>query len=183
MFEANVEEGLALRLLEPRHAQLLFDLIDRNREHLGAWFPWVEQTRTVDDSKGFIRESLERYARDDGFQLGIWLSGELVGVVGLQGISHPLRSTELYYWLGAAYEGRGVMTKACRYLCAYLFGELNLNRVEIRCSETNAKSRALPERLGFMLEGKLRQLGYTRDGLVDYLVYGALADEWQKETR
>lgn len=179
MFEAAVDEGLVLRLLEPRHAQALFNLIDQNRDHLGTWFPWVEQTRTVDDSKMFVRESLEQFARDDGFQLGIWLDGELVGVIGLQRISHPFRSTELYYWLGAQYEGRGVMTKVCHYLCGYLFNELHLNRIEIRCAETNAKSRAIPERLGFTQEGRLRQMGYTKDGLADYVIYGLLADEWR----
>lgn len=182
MFEAEVEKGLVLRLLEPRHAPELFDLIDRNREHLGYWFPWVEQTKTVEDPETFIRESLERFANDDGFQLGIWLNGNLVGVTGLQYIVRQFCTTEVYYWLGAEFEGRGVMTKACRYLCDYLFAELNLNRVEIRCPETNAKSRAIPERLGFTQEGKLRQMGYTREGLVDYLVYGLLADEWQKES-
>jgi ribosomal-protein-serine acetyltransferase len=183
MFEATVDEGLVLRLLEPRHAGALSDLIDRNRDHLSAWFPWVEGTKTVEDSRAFIRSQLEKFVKDDGFQLGIWLNGELVGTVGLNYILSQFRCTEIGYWLGSEYEGRGVMMRACRYLCGYLFDELNLNRIEIRCAETNTKSRAIPERLGFTLEGKLRQLGYTRDGLVDYLVYGALADEWQKETR
>ena len=133
----------------------------------------------MEDSRAFIQESLKQFARDDGFQLGIWLDGELIGVIGLQSIAHPFRSTELYYWLGAEYEGRGVMTKACRYLCSCLFNELRLNRIEIRCAETNIKSRAIPERLGFTQEGKPRQMGYTRDGLVDYVIYGLLADEWR----
>ena len=179
MFEATVEEGLVLRLLEPRHAEALFGLIDHNREHLGYWFPWVETTKTVDDSKAFIRESLGQFAREDGFQIGIWLNGALVGVVGLQYIVHQFRATEVYYWFSAEFEGRGIMTKACRYLCGYLFEELSLNRIEVRCAETNAKSRAIPERLGFVREGKLRQLGYTQAGLVDCLVYGLLAGEWQ----
>jgi ribosomal-protein-serine acetyltransferase len=183
VFEAVVDKGLVLRLLEPRHAQALFDLIERSRDHLGYWFPWVEETRAVEASRAFIQESLEQFARGDGFQLGIWLDSELIGIIGLQSISHPFRSTELYYWLGAEYEGRGVMTKVCRYLCSYLFVELNLNRIEIRCAETNTKSRAIPERLGFSQEGKLRQMGYTRAGPVDYLIYSLLADEWQRETR
>ena len=179
MFESVVEEGLVLRLLEPRHADALFSLVDRNRDHLGSWFPWAELTKTCADSEAFIRESLEQFAREDGFQMGIWLNGDLVGVTGLQYIVHQFRATEIYYWLGAEYEGRGVMTKACRYLCGYLFTELELNRLEIRCAETNIKSRKIPERLGFTLEGKLRQLGYTQNGLVDYLIYGLLADEWR----
>ncbi len=87
------------------------------------------------------------------------------------------------YWLGAKYEGRGIMTKTCFYLVTYLFEELKLNRIKIRCSEKNVRSRAIPERLGFRLEGKLRGMSHTRDGLTDCLIYGLLADEWQKETR
>jgi len=178
MFEAAVDDEVVLRLLEPRHARALFNLIDRNREHLGYWFPWVEQTKAAADSEAFIREGLEGFAKDDGFQTGIWLNGELVGVIGLQSVLKRFKSTEIYYWLGAEYEGRGIMTKACCYLCSYLFRELNLNRIEIRCSEPNKRSRAIPERLGFTQEGKLRRMGYTKEGLVDYLIYGLLADEW-----
>lgn len=179
MFEASVEEGLVLRLLEPRHAEALFGLMDRNRDSLGHWFSWVERTQDVEDSRAFIRESLEQFAKDDGFQLGIWLDGELVGVIGLQSISQFFRGTEIYYWLAAEHRGRGVVTKACRYLCGYLFGELGLNRIEIRCAATNPKSRAVPERLGFTLEGTLREMGYTRDGLVGQLVYSLLKREWR----
>ncbi len=181
MFEAVVEEGLVLRLLESRHAVALFNLTDRNRDHLDPWFPWVEATKTVADSEAFIRSQLERFVRDDGFQLGIWLNGKLAGVIGLNYIMKEFCCTEIGYWLGAEFEGRGVMTKACRKLRDYLFTELGLNRIEIKCAETNVKSRAIPERLGFTLEGKLRQMGYTQAGLVDYLVYSLLADDRQAQ--
>ena len=71
------------------------------------------------------------------------------------------------------------MTKVCRHLCGYLFDELGLNRIEIRCAEANLKSRAVPERLGFTLEGTLREMGYTRDGWVDQRVYSLLKREWR----
>ena len=178
MFE-TVEEGLVLRIFEPRHAGALFSLVDRNRDYLGAWLSFVEGMEAVKDIEAYIHRGLEQFAKSNGFQLGIWLYSELVGVIGLHYISPQFRCTEIGYWLGAEYEGRGVMTKACRYLCGYLFTELELNRLEIRCAETNIKSRKIPERLGFTLEGKLRQLGYTQNGLVDYLIYGLLADEWR----
>jgi ribosomal-protein-serine acetyltransferase len=156
MFEATVEAGLVLRLLEPRHAEALFDLIDRNRDSLGYWFPWVEGTKTVADSRAFIRSQLQSFAQGDGFQLGIWLEGEYIGNIGFGYISQEFRCAEVGCWLAAEYRGRGVMTRTCRYFCGYLFDELELNRIEIRCAETNLKSRAIPERLGFTLEGKLR---------------------------
>lgn len=180
MFEAVVEESLVLRLLEPRHAGALFGLMDRNRDSLGEWFPWVEGTKTVADSEAFIRFQLQSFAQGEGAQFGIWLGGVYVGTTGFGYISQEFRCAEVGYWLGADYRGRGVVTKVCRYLCGYLFGELGLNRIEIRCAETNLKSRAVPERLGFTLEGTLREMGYTRDGWVDQRVYSLLKRERQR---
>ena len=37
--------------MEERHAEQLADLTDRNREHLRTWLPWVDASRTVEDSK------------------------------------------------------------------------------------------------------------------------------------
>ena len=179
MVELTVEEGLVLRLLEPRHAEALFRLIDRNRDSLGYWFPWVEATKTVADSEAFVHESLTAFATEGVLQLGIWRNDELAGIIGLQSISQFFHSAELYYWLGADYRGHGLMTKVCCHLCGYLFDEQELNRIEIRCAVTNLKSCAVPERLGFTLEGTLREMGYTRDGLVDYHVYSLLKREWQ----
>ena len=180
MFSAQVEEGLELRLLEPRHAEALFNLVDRNREHLSYWLPFVERTRAVEDTEAYLQKKLEQFAKGNGFQVGVWHSGELAGLVQLHYISSRFRNTEMGYWLGADYEGRGIATKACRHVITYLFEERNLNRINIRCSEKNLRSRKIPERLGFTLEGRLRQMGYTKDGLTDYLVYGLLKDEWQK---
>ena len=55
MFSHKLTEDTELRLLEERHAEELTNLIDRNREHLRAWLPWVDTTRTVEDLKNFIR--------------------------------------------------------------------------------------------------------------------------------
>jgi ribosomal-protein-serine acetyltransferase len=72
------------------------------------------------------------------------------------------------------------MTKACRFLVDYAFAELKLNRVEIRCATGNHKSRAIPERLGFKLEGTVRQAEWLYDHFVDHALYGMLASEWSQ---
>lgn len=45
------------------------------------------------------------------------------------------------------------MTEAVEGISNFAFRELKANRVEICCDTKNAKSRAIPERLGFSLEG------------------------------
>ncbi len=80
--------------------------------------------------------------------------------------------------LGAAFEGQGLITCACRVMIDYAFDELGLNRVVISCASENKKSRAIADRLGFTQEAILRQSEWLKDEFVDQVVYGALAREW-----
>jgi ribosomal-protein-serine acetyltransferase len=50
--------------------------------------------------------------------------------------------------------------------------------MEIHCAAGNARSRGVPERLGFQQEGVLRQTGWLYDHFVDHVMYGMLAMEW-----
>jgi len=183
MFGYRLGENADLRLLEERHAEELSALTDRNRDHLRVWLPWVDSNRTVEDRRNFIRGSLKQFAENDGFQAGLWHEGRLAGVVGYHGIDRQNRGTTLGYWLGEEYEGRGLMTRACWALVDYAFGELRLNRVSIACATGNGKSRAIPERLGFRLEGVQRQAEWLYDHFVDHALYAMLAGEWQERTR
>ena len=72
------------------------------------------------------------------------------------------------------------MTRVASALTAYAFNHLKLNKVEIRAAEENKKSRGIPERLGFVKEGRIRQAEWLYDHYVDHVVYGILAEEWDK---
>jgi ribosomal-protein-serine acetyltransferase len=179
VFVHKLSETAELRLLEERHAQELSDLTERNQEHLRAWLPWVESSRTVEDRKKFIRDSLKQFAENKGFVAGIWREGRLAGVIGYDAIDWENRSTEVGYWLGEEYQGRGLATTACRALVEHAFGELGLNRVSIACATENKKSCAIPERLGFRREGVKHQAEWLYDHFVDHVIYAAVASEWR----
>jgi ribosomal-protein-serine acetyltransferase len=182
VFSLYVDDEIELGLYEERHAQALFDLTDRSRAHIREWLPWVDGTTSVESSRNFIKISLKQYAESDGLTVGIWYRGELAGTAGFHYLDWPTRRTEIGYWLGQEFTGKGIMTRAVRKLVEYGFGELGLNRIEIRCAPGNLKSRAIPERLGFTEEGTLRQVGYIHDNiLVDMVVYGMLASEWKNK--
>ena len=180
MFSHKLTEDTELRLLEERHAEELTNLIDRNREHLRTWLPWVDATRTVEDLKSFIRGALKQFAQNKGFAAGIWHEDRLAGVIGYDPIDWENRGTELGYWLGEEYQGKGLVTAACRALVEHAFGELGLNRVVISCAPENEKSCAIPERLGFRREGIERQAEWLYDRFVDQVTYSALASEWPR---
>ena len=179
MFVLKVDDDLELRLLEHRHAQLLFDLTIRNREHLRAFLPWVAKMQAVLHTEAYLKLGLEQFARHDGFQAGIFFHNELVGMVGLHYIRWDTECTEFGYWLAKDAQGKGLATRTVRALCDYCFGELKLGRAEIRCAPENTRSRAVPQRLGFSEEGVLRRIDRLEGGWGDLVVYGLLAEEWR----
>lgn len=179
MFHLEISPELELRLLTEGHSQLLFDLIERNRAYLRGWLPWVDGARTLDNTRRLIRASLRQHARNEGMNVGIWYHNQLVGVVSYNYIDHVRRFTELGYWLDEAHQGNGIMTTVCRAMTNDAFGRLKLDRVEIRCAVTNQRSRAIPERLGYTIDGTSAQLDWTSDHYIETVVYSMSATQWQ----
>ncbi len=160
-------------------ADELFSLTDANRGHLRRWLPWLDSVREVDDTRTFIRAAQAQAARNDGVQLALHVDGRIAGMVGQHHVDWRNRSTSLGYWIGEAWQGRGLATTACRALIAQAFGSRGLNRVEIRCAADNHRSRAVAQRLGLREEGRLRDAEWLYDHFVDHVVYGVLAREWR----
>lgn len=179
MFSFPVNPEIRLTLLEHRHAQDLFELTHRNRSYLREWLPWVDATESPEDSKNFIDLSLNQHAKNRGFNCGIFYKNQFAGCIGFHSFDWQNKRTSLGYWLGEEFQGLGIMTNACRAMIAHAFTELGLNRIEIRAGVHNAKSRAIPEKLGFQQEGTIRQAEWLYDHFIDHAVYGLLSSDWK----
>lgn len=181
MFKFKMDHSSFLSLLEIKDADKLFDLIDRNRDHISEWLKFPSITLKTDDSKTFIERTRIRYAKDEGYWLGIWDGNELVGSIGYLYIDQENKKTEIGYWLGKEYEGKGIITKSIKVLINYAFDELQLNKIEVGVARDNTRSRAIPEKLGFKREGELRDYEYINGKFLDRIMYGLKADEWRTE--
>jgi ribosomal-protein-serine acetyltransferase len=175
----ELPNGYALRLLEESDADELFALIDANREHLGAWMPWVQHENEPADVLPFIRATRQQIADNDGLQTAIVdPGGRIVGTVGVHNVDWLNRKTSIGYWLAASEQGRGTMTEAVRAYVNHAFTTWKLNRVMIQAAVENARSCAIPERLGFREEGILREVERIGDRVLDGVVYAMLAADW-----
>lgn len=179
MFRYVIDQGLELRLLEERHTAELFELTDTSREFLRPWTPWIDNVKTAEDSKAFIHHSLEQFSKGESLTTGIWKDGVLVGVISFDRISQVNRSAMIGYWIGAKYQRKGLMTRACEALVDYGFKELKLNRIEIWAATENLRSLAIPIKLGFTREGVGRQVQWLNNHFVDIVTYSMLQSEWQ----
>jgi ribosomal-protein-serine acetyltransferase len=137
----------------------------------------VDETTGADHVEEFIERSLKQFAEQNGFAGGIWLEGRYIGSIGMHYWDRQNWKTEIGYWLSKDCNGRGIMTECVRRCLRFAFQDLSMHRVEIRCATGNARSRAIPERLGFKLEGTLRDAQYIDRRWHDLAVYGLLAGD------
>lgn len=178
MFNYKVDDEITIKMLNVSDAEQLFGMTDKSRKYLRKWLPWVDHTKTVQDSLNFILNSFELYANRTSLNAGIFYHHKLVGMISVNRFDWTNRIGNIGYWLSADEQGAGIMTRAVRGLIDYSFDQFQLNKIEIRAAQNNKKSRAIPERLGFKKEGILRQAEWLYDHYVDHVVYGLLKHEW-----
>lgn len=178
MLTIKINDQLKLQLLKQSDAESLFFLINENRQHLRKHLGWLDNNTNIADTRKFIRDELKKFAKHESLQCGIWYKNKLAGVIGYHKIDWINKNTSIGYWLGDSFQGKGLVTSACKALVGHAFNKLGLNRVEIRCAVGNKRSKTIPESLGFQQEGILRQAEWLYDHFEDLVVYSIIVCEW-----
>ena len=181
MFVCPIDDHLALRLFSVLDADEAADVVVRNRERLARWLPWATPDVDAASERAFISGSLARWSRGESCESWLTYDGAIIGAAGLCVIRPDEQWAEIGYWVDAAYEGRGFVTRAVRVLERIAFEDLRCGRVQICCDADNVRSAGVPERLGYTLEGTLRRhrVSGSPPRVADHRVYGLLRSEWQ----
>jgi RimJ/RimL family protein N-acetyltransferase len=130
-----------------------------------------------------VRQLQARWLLREELTVGIFdrQSGRLLGGSGLARMDWTIRRFEIGYWVRDSAVGQGYATEATQVLTRFAFEQLQARRVEIRMDPRNARSRAVPERLGFTFEGCLRNaFRGVDDQAQDTLVYSLVPDEFER---
>jgi [ribosomal protein S5]-alanine N-acetyltransferase len=109
----------------------------------------------------------------------IVVDGEAVGGIGYTRQADVERiSSEIGYWIGRAFWGRGLMTRVVQAFTAAVFeAHPDLRRVYALPFASNGASARVLEKAGFTLEGRLRQAVIKDGQVLDQLVYARLRSE------
>lgn len=145
--------------------------------------PIVSPALLVHKGETFVEKSFIRFTREDscGFFVRFVPDNVFIGTAKLDGISNYTQSAWDGIMIGdRSYHGHGIAPKVYRVLLAYAFNVLKLRRISGGCNEKNFPMIKTFKRLGYTLEGRLRQADFLDGQYSDHLYFGILKNEFQE---
>lgn len=155
--EVIESERLILRCPRAGDGHILFESAEASRAELNPWMPWSEK-QTLEDAELFARRAHAEFILREslGYVIFRKSDGVHIGNTGLHRIDWKVPHFEIGYWCRTSMTGNGYISEATTTLERFCFDTLKAKRVEIRVDDRNEKSWRIPERLGYTLEGVLR---------------------------
>lgn len=147
-------------------------LVWRNEPDVARWM-YTDHRITSDEHAAWFDRILA--SPDHRYWIVTWESTP-AGVVYLIGRPDGHRAEWGIYLVGA--RGTGAAAGAAFLSLDHGFGELGVRRVTCEALAGNERALSLYERLGFRREGYLRAHVARRDGALDVVCLGLLAEEW-----
>ncbi len=172
---------LTIRCYERADVRRVHPTILASLGALRPWMPWtLHEPISLEERAEQLRAFRARFDAGEDFIYGVFErdGGIFVGGCGLHPRVGP-RALEIGYWLVEERWGRGLGTEIAAALTRVGVERMGAERMEIRVVPHNARSLAIPRRIGYTEEGTLRGvlprvLGPDKDDLV---VFGMLAPE------
>ena len=178
----TVTEEILLKQLELSDVNEIFTTINRQRDYLGEWLPFIAFTNEKSDLEEYIRSVLAVPAKKGDFVFVIRYKDSFAGLIGFKDTDTLNRKTEIGYWLSEPYQKKGIITSSVKALIHFAFEEMNLNRIQIKCAVGNFSSKKIPQRLGFRFEGIERDGELlTGNRFTDIEVYSLLKKEFSPQ--
>lgn len=106
-------------------------------------------------------------------------TGMLVGKISVFDYNTRNKSVEIGYYIIEKHRQKGYAKDALHTICSLLFGDLDINKVYAQTGEFNKGSRILLEKVGFSIDGILRQHHELKGVLYDDYIYSLLKSDWR----
>ncbi|MEV6105208.1 GNAT family protein [Streptomyces sp. NPDC051940] len=154
-------EQVVLRAMGPGDAESLW-----RWNHDPEVMRWMDDTYpgTVEHARTFLAERPRSTYGDLLLGVEAIADGTLIGLVTLRETEPEKGIATLDIYLGEKeYWGRGYATDAMRTVCRYGFDDMRLHKITLTVVTENHSARRVYEKVGFVEEGRLREV-FRRDG-------------------
>lgn len=131
-----------------------------------------------------IKEGIEKEQSEDpdtiAFSVRTLADDRLIGFAAFDGINWQHGDTFVGIGLGDPdYRGNGYGTNAMRVVLRYGFEELNLRRISLDVFEYNERAVKSYLKVGFVVEGRQRDMLRRNERRWDIIYMGILREEWE----
>ncbi|HDR7612264.1 TPA: GNAT family N-acetyltransferase [Bacillus mycoides] len=161
--------------LQAGDGNVVYQAIKDSINELKQWLLLFQSIPTVEETEIILKNAHIDFLKRESFRYLIYHkdTNDFIGTASLHGINWKISKCEIGYWINTQFSGKGYMTEAVSELTNLGFQLLKFRRIEIRCESNNTKSRTIPEKLGFELEGILRNEDLSADSkkLTDTCIY------------
>lgn len=167
---------MLLRIPQVNDAIPLNKAIVESFHELHQYMLWAKTIPSIDESKQWIKTITKNTYLNNIDTLPIFmfdaLTNEFIGATGYNTINWNVPCLELGYWIKTSCSGKGFATEAVNALTQYAFTQLNVKRIAITCDPTNIRSKKIPARLGYCIEGIMKYNNITATGQIrDTLIF------------
>jgi ribosomal-protein-serine acetyltransferase len=169
-----------LRPFRRRDVGTFHDAVDSSIDELQPWLPWIDGYNRG-FAQRFIRESVGSWADRRAFDFSVRTQEDLdrhIGNVSVWQTSQQNNIGEVGYWIRSDETGKGYGTESAAVVVKIGFEELGFHKVVLRIAVGNVGSERIAAKLGFTLEGTLRDEVKVGDEWLDHTAWSMLASEW-----
>lgn len=106
-------------------------------------------------------------------------TGDYIGGCGVADINQKSRVITIGIYIGKPHQNEGFGSEAMRLFVDFCFMEMNMNKVKLHVYEFNKRAIHCYEKIGFQVEGKLRQELYRNGEYWDEWIMSLLRSEWK----
>jgi ribosomal-protein-alanine N-acetyltransferase len=179
----NMDGDVVIRSARIDDAKMIAQYFRDNRTHLEPWEPHREEEFYTE--QGWAQR-LIKLRELQQMALGYYLlvldmqANEMVGTVSFSQIARfPIHNCYVGYSLAEHAQGKGMMTRALRMACQYMFEVQNIHRISASYMPVNARSEAVLKRLGFQYEGELKDYLLINGQWEDHYLTSLINPDWR----
>lgn len=156
-----------------------------NRAHLKPWDPQREEAFFTEQG---WQQRLLKLTEVHKLSLGYYLliidvnSEQMIGTISFSNLCRfPIHSCNVGYSLAKQAEGKGIMTRALRMACDYMFSIQKMHRIMAAYIPRNKRSEAVLERVGFVHEGHAKDYILIDGRWEDHNLMSLVNAQWEEE--
>ncbi|WP_439846543.1 GNAT family N-acetyltransferase [Bacillus subtilis] len=166
-------ENLTLRAIQPEDI-VIFDSLDdeilRNMDSL--YFP-----RSANNMREWVEEQLEK---DEFRFIAVDRDNNIVGMIETFDCDRKNGTFGYYLAVFEPYRGKGFAKEMILMVLHFFFLELAYQKVNTTVYSFNYPSIRLHEKLGFIKEGQLRKIIFTKGAYYDGICFGMTREEFER---